>query len=211
MISRNTEKLDAVSILAKGNSALRDERFAEAIDYYRSALSEQPGLSFIIRPNLEYAQSKVMDTDETSQHKSAQLQQPNPTTLPSVERYALVIHVYHLDTLKDLAAHTIHFPEFCDMFATCPDFFSTAELDLIRQHLPHARIVKVPNVNQDIGALMNLMNHVDLRDYGFICKIHSKKGNKNPVAWRRALLKGVLGDKSQVERTIQFFHEHPDL
>lgn len=210
-LGKATEKFDAASILAKGNSALRDERFAEAIDYYRAALSEQPGLSFIIRPNLEYAQSKVMDTDETSQHKLVQSSQPNLTTLPSVERYALVIHVYHLDTLKDLAAYTTHLPEFCDIFVTCPDFFSTAEIDLIKQNLPYAKIIRVPNANQDVGALMNLMTRVDFHDYGFICKIHTKQGKKSPVAWRQALLSGVLGDKIQVERTIEFFHENPAL
>lgn len=204
----------AVDALANGNRALRAGRFADAIDYYRHALEHQPELFLVIRSNLEYARSRLSPADGedvSSQHQQSQPSQLSSFVFSTGERYALVIHVFHLDTLGDLSASAAHFPESGDIFVTCPDSFSRTECDHIRSYFPRAEIIQVPNVNQDVGALMGVMAQVDFTDYGFICKIHSKKGNKCPEKWRRALLDGVLGSKAQVERTIELFQNDGDL
>ncbi|EIM65228.1 glycosyltransferase [Desulfobacter postgatei] len=204
----------AVNALANGNRALRGGRFADAIDYYRHALEHQPELFLVVRPNLEYARSRLSPADAqdlSSQDDQFQSPQFSASVFSTGDRYALVIHVFYLDILGDLKASAAHFPESGDIFVTCPDSFSRIECDDIRSFFPRAEIIQVPNVNQDVGALMGLMAQVDFRDYGFICKIHSKKGNKCPEKWRRALLDGVLGSKAQVERTIRLFQSDDEL
>lgn len=147
------------------------------------------------------------------------LAQEKPTvTLPQVKnaslpasQAALVIHVYHLDTLSDLSKYAANFPATADQFVTCPDSFDQDQLNLITKALPRARIVKVPNAGQDVGALIALAEQVDIVRYEVICKIHSKKGAKEPARWRHALLRGVLASPKQVNTILDAFKNDPKL
>ncbi|WP_167767252.1 glycosyltransferase [Jannaschia formosa] len=130
---------------------------------------------------------------------------------PNQGRAALVVHVFHLDTLSDLAAYSANFPDDADQLVTCPDDFDAETLDLIAKALPRAQIVPVPNAGQDAGALIALARKIDLTCYDVICKIHSKKGAKEPARWRHALLRGVLGSRSQVDRILRAFETDPRL
>jgi glycosyltransferase involved in cell wall biosynthesis len=132
--------------------------------------------------------------------------------LPVVLRkFALIIHAFHLDVLDDLAMHVANFPKHADQFVTFPEDFSDEKRAKIKMVFPNATGVAVPNAGQDVGALFSLMDSVDLSQYGFICKIHTKKGKKKPREWRFALLRGVLGSQAQVKRTIEHFQTDPDV
>lgn len=126
-------------------------------------------------------------------------------------RHALVIHVFHLDVLDDLARHAACYPAGADRLVTFPDSLTGAERDLIAAALPGAQLFAVPNTGQDIGALLHLGAQVDLGRYGFLCKIHSKKGDRKATEWRHTLLQGVLGSEAQVARTIAAFRADPGL
>lgn len=126
-------------------------------------------------------------------------------------RAALVVHVFHLDVLADLTGYAANFPAGADRFVTCPDSFGEAELARIAKALPGARIVQVPNAGQDVGAMLALDAKVDLTRYDLICKMHSKKGEKEPARWRHALLRGILGSRAQVEQILEAFERDPRL
>lgn len=126
-------------------------------------------------------------------------------------RAALVVHVFHLDVLAELTGYAANFPTGADRFVTCPDSFGEAELARIAKALPGARIVQVPNAGQDVGAMLALDAKVDLTRYDLICKMHSKKGAKEPARWRHALLRGVLGSRAQVEQILEAFERDPRL
>ncbi|RLL71281.1 glycosyltransferase [Paenirhodobacter hankyongi] len=126
-------------------------------------------------------------------------------------RAALVVHVFHLDVLADLTGYAANFPAGADRFVTCPDSFGEAELARIAKALPGARIVQVPNAGQDVGAMLALDAKVDLTRYDLICKMHSKKGAKEPARWRHALLRGILGSRAQVEQILEAFERDPRL
>lgn len=126
-------------------------------------------------------------------------------------RAALVVHVFHLDVLAELTGYAANFPTGADRFVTCPDSFGEAELARIAKALPGARIVQVPNAGQDVGAMLALDAKVDLTRYDLICKMHSKKGAKEPARWRHALLRGILGSRAQVEQILEAFERDPRL
>jgi glycosyltransferase involved in cell wall biosynthesis/lipopolysaccharide biosynthesis protein len=121
--------------------------------------------------------------------------------------HALVIHVWHLDVLDELAEAVLNLPEKVDQYLTIPAHFGSKEKELIKSKFPHANQVSVENLGQDVGALFQLMKKVDLCKYKFICKIHTKKGENMPDEWRRALLDGVLGSVQQVQYIIKKFRE----
>lgn len=135
-------------------------------------------------------------------------------TLPSnrnVDAFALIVHVWHLDTLDDLSAACDNFPAEADRFVTFADSLPPEDRKRIADRFAGAQLVAVRNVGQDVGALMQLMDQVDLGRYGFVCKIYSKKGSKMPEAWRRTLLGGVLGSRRQVDQIVAGFREDPQV
>ncbi len=129
----------------------------------------------------------------------------------SATDHALVVHVWHLDVLDELAEAAAHLPYQIDQFVTLPTQFGKAERDRIAAAFPRARQVVVENAGQDVGALFQLMKQVDLDRYSFLCKIHTKKGPSMPNEWRRALLDGVLGSERQVRHIIDRFRADPQM
>lgn len=135
-------------------------------------------------------------------------------TIPTdhnIGAFALIVHVWHLDTLDDLSAAYENFPADADRFVTFADTLSPDDCQRIADRFAGAQLVAVRNVGQDVGALMQLMDQVDLGRYGFVCKIHSKKGLKMPEAWRRTLLGGVLGSRRQVDQIVAGFRDDPQV
>lgn len=134
---------------------------------------------------------------------------PQKTAKPGA--CALVVHVWHLDTLNDLAAASRNFPADADCFVTYADSFPEDARKLVATSLPGARYIPVVNAGQDVGALFQMMDVVDLGRYDFICKVHSKRGAKMPTLWRRTLLDGVLRSSEQVDHIIRAFQQDPKV
>jgi glycosyltransferase involved in cell wall biosynthesis/lipopolysaccharide biosynthesis protein len=129
----------------------------------------------------------------------------------NIDAFALIVHVWHLDTLDDLSTACANYPADADRFVTIADSLPPEDRQRIADRFAGAQLVAVRNVGQDVGALMQLMDQVDLSRYGFVCKIHSKKGLKMPEAWRRTLLRGVLGSRRQVDQIIAGFRDDPQV
>lgn len=125
--------------------------------------------------------------------------------MPENTDHALVIHVWHLDTLDELSGYVANFTVGADRYVTYPDSFTPDICQTIAKKFPGAFYVPVKNEGQDIGALFQLMDKIDLKKYEFICKIHTKKGPMMPNEWRWALLNGVLGTREQVAHIIKSF------
>ncbi|ACM04349.1 rhamnan synthesis F family protein [Cereibacter sphaeroides] len=125
--------------------------------------------------------------------------------------HAAIIHVWHLDVLDDLTEALEHLHGSADQFVTLPSSFRQEQRDRVTAAFPKATIVEVENRGQDIGALFQLMQKVNLGRYDFICKIHTKKGPNMPEEWRRALLDGVLGSKRQVTHIVESFRADPKV
>ncbi len=143
----------------------------------------------------------------SSEHKD----HASGTSSDPASDHALVVHVWHLDVLGDLVEAVANLPEAVDQFVTIPALFDDAQRGVVSSAFPRAQMVPVENIGQDVGALFQLMKQVDLGQYDFICKIHTKKGPNMPHEWRRALLDGVLGSQRQVRHIIARFRADPKV
>lgn len=132
-------------------------------------------------------------------------------THPKVGQVALVVHVFHLDIVSEIVSYVGNFPEDADRFVTYPETLSADAVRFLEKSFPGAVLTAVPNAGQDLGALLALARQHDLTRYATICKIHTKKGMKEPERWRHALLRGTLGGRSQVAQTIRAFRRDPNL
>ena len=190
-----TEPRSNLDILKEANSLLRNGDIHQAKSLYIQLIGCEDIHQKIVTDNLELVNSRLRrdkNSDTASDH-------------------ALIVHVWHLDVLDELAEAAAQLPDTTDQFVSLPSQFGTAERDLIAAAFPRAQQIAVENAGQDVGALFQLMKQIDLGRYAFVCKIHSKKGPNMPNEWRRALLDGVLGSKRQVQHIIECFRADPQV
>lgn len=190
-----SEAKSDLDILKNANSFFRAGDLLRAKSLYSQLIDCEGIHQKIVAGNLELINSRLKNIKKNG----------------AASDHALVIHVWHLDVLDELAEAAENLPDTTDQFVTLPAEFGTPERDRIAAVFPRAQQVVVENVGQDVGALFQLMKQVDLGRYAFICKIHTKKGPNMPNEWRRALLDGVLGSKRQVQHIIERFRADPQV
>ncbi|PHQ62631.1 MAG: glycosyl transferase [Sphingobium sp.] len=125
--------------------------------------------------------------------------------------HAVIIHIWHMDVVQELKRHAAFLGSEADQFVTFADTLAPEKRLYIKSAFPKAQLLPIKNIGQDIGALFQLMQIVDLSRYDFICKIHTKKGNKRAAEWRKALLDGVLHSPTQVDEIVQAFRTDRDI
>lgn len=190
-----SEAKSDLDILKNANSFFRAGDLLRAKSLYSQLIDCEGIHQKIVAGNLELINSRLKNIKKNG----------------AASDHALVIHVWHLDVLDELAEAAENLPDTTDQFVTLPAEFGTPERDRIASVFPRAQQVVVEDVGQDVGALFQLMKQVDLGRYAFICKIHTKKGPNMPNEWRRALLDGVLGSKRQVQHIIERFRADPQV
>lgn len=120
--------------------------------------------------------------------------------------YAVLIHLYHLDTVSDLDWMLRSFGPDVDIFITIPEDSADHDPAAIADLFPRAReILTVPNRGQDVGAFLHAVQHLKGRGYRFFCKAHSKKGNKYPDTWRRVMLDALAATPQRVDDIVRLF------
>ena len=120
--------------------------------------------------------------------------------------FALLIHLYHLDTVPDLQLLIDSFPADVDVFITIPENSPGHDPDDIAMLFPRATgVMTVPNLGQDVAAFLEAVRRLKGRGYRFFCKAHSKKGNKYPEIWRRTMFDALAATPERVERIARLF------
>lgn len=174
-------------------------------------LDRAPSAEFDPEFYRQQLEAKKEDTEFPLLHYLTEGKHKGYVAHPSEGRIALVAHVFHLDTIPDLVSYSKNFPEDGDQYVTHPDFFDTETIAKIQAAFPKAHLIGVRNAGQDVGAFVSLARSVDFSNYQLICKIHSKKGAKEPILWRHALLRGVLGSERQVRTIVDKFVADPAI
>lgn len=124
--------------------------------------------------------------------------------------YAVLIHLYHLDTVPDLQLLIRSFPETVDIFITVPEGSPAHDPKAIARLFPRAtQIMTVPNQGQDVAAFLETVRRLKGRGYRFFCKLHSKKGNKYPETWRRVMFDALAATPDRVAQTVELFRSNP--
>lgn len=116
--------------------------------------------------------------------------------------HALLIHLYHLDTVPDLQRLVANFPPETDVFVTVPDDSPDHDPARIAEMFPGAEIMPVPNLGQDVGAFLAAVRALKPRGYRFFCKAHSKKGATLPEVWRRQMFDAIGATPQRVAGII---------
>lgn len=141
-------------------------------------------------------------------------------------RILVHVHVYYVDMWDELRSYL----ENLDTLKCSYDLFVTtvsedeALITKIRHFHPDAQIRKVANRGYDVWPFISVLNEVDLSQYSYIIKLHTKRDNftdpepgwtiKSPYnlygkRWREHLLSFMK--KDNLEKCFQAFEEDSQL
>ena len=83
---------------------------------------------------------------------------------------------------------------------------------------PNAKFVKCPNIGYDILPFINVLQLVDLKNYDYILKIHTKAYREQQFqywesgyGWRNILVNALLGSKHNFYRCLKYFEKNKNI
>mgnify|MGYP003291260291 CR=1 FL=1 len=88
-------------------------------------------------------------------------------------------HIYYPEMWAELreCIHNIE-PHPFELFATMVEEHSSIQQDILT-HFPNAHIEIVENRGYDVGPFVHIINQVNLDDYSYVVKLHTKRDMKN--------------------------------
>lgn len=136
----------------------------------------------------------------------------------SIKPFLVHVHIYYVDMYEEIKASLLNISKYkFDIFFTfvkdCPDIFED-----IHKNFPSAHIEVVENLGFDVGPFIHVLNKVNLDDYSYIIKVHSKRSFKSGFLfniqsgdrWRRSLL-GFIHDESVFNRVLSNLENNPSI
>jgi lipopolysaccharide biosynthesis protein len=139
-------------------------------------------------------------------------------------RILIHAHVFYLNLWDELLECINNYFSVCeekhciDVFLTYPEDDKEI-LEKLKLDLPKAVIISVCNRGYDIGPFIEVLHHVDLNQYDYIVKLHTKRNLDNAWVnyrcyngneWRRELL-SFCSTKENVKQTMDAFSKQADL
>lgn len=146
------------------------------------------------------------------------------SSVPCSERVAVLAHVFYPQFWPDLRNCIRNFLSVCGeervrVVLTLPETMQGSVRDSLSSDFPEATILPVPNRGYDVGPFFHALNHIDLDDFDYVVKIHTKRDleccyvNFRPLygsAFRKACLE-FCSTRRSVERLMQAFKSQPDV
>ncbi|MFA9440963.1 glycoside hydrolase family 99-like domain-containing protein [Uliginosibacterium sp. sgz301328] len=119
---------------------------------------------------------------------------------------AMLVHLYYVDLLDDVVDAIEASGVRADVFLSVRPDVSIEELTRIRERLPHAYIVTLPNRGRDILPMLHLLPELLSRRYVAVCKLHGKKSLQlaNGAQWRNDLYSALLDPSVAARVTARF-------
>lgn len=130
-------------------------------------------------------------------------------------------HLYYLDQLDYFLEKLLNI-EGCtyELYVTMVEKNAEAEQKILRL-FPDARILLVPNKGYDVGPFIDVLNRVNLRDYDYVLKVHTKNTSLNNgdkingkwisrKCWMPLLVESLIGSEKIFANNLLRFARHPE-
>ena len=130
------------------------------------------------------------------------------------------IHIFYPEMwgeLKECVKNITPHP--FDMFVTMVEEHSEIQND-IKNNFPSAKIEIVENRGYDVGPFIHVINQINLDDYSYVVKLHTKRDmpqgtslnyyNMSGKRWREHAL-SIIKDKEKFENCINAFTQNGNL
>ena len=134
---------------------------------------------------------------------------------------AVIVHVFYLQIWKEIAAcirNVIDLSSKADVFITISESCDKRLELFVRRDFPSANIKRLPNRGFDVGPFFEVLHRINLEDYDYIIKLHTKRNCFGIVnfwpfwrgQWRTALL-GFCKTRKRVHRTLEILGKRQDV
>ncbi len=135
---------------------------------------------------------------------------------------AVHLHLYYLEQLPDILKYleSLEAVDY-DLFITMIQKNESAEKQIMQAH-PTAQIKIVSNRGYDIGSFIDFLSSVDLNNYEYILKIHTK-GEKSPnhtllnkrwlnnKLWKEILFQCLLKSKTRLLSNLKILEKNKKI
>lgn len=129
-------------------------------------------------------------------------------------RVAAVLHLFYPELWSEFAEVMAELPRHARIYVTAPQDRLAWVRRIVGTDCPDAVVIGVPNRGRDLGALVQLLAHVDLQDVDYVLKLHSKRSpHLSPFVgarWRRELLHDLL-PKGRVGQVLAWLEANPEV
>ena len=134
---------------------------------------------------------------------------------------AVIVHVFYLQIWKELAAcirNVIDLSSKADVFITISESCDKRLELFVRRDFPFADIKRLPNRGFDVGPFFEVLNRINLDEYDYVIKLHTKRNCFGIVnfwpffagQWRRNLL-GFCKTRKRLIRTLEILADNQDV
>ena len=135
-----------------------------------------------------------------------------------MKRFAIHVHVFYSELWSEIANCLKNFPPAeCDIFITAPAKNEVLCQQIINS-LPNASYEITENRGYDVGPFVETINHIELSQYEYIVKLHTKRNwrgwfNSTFVRgsiWRDLLIE-FCATKDNLNRCLSIFSADPNV
>ena len=82
----------------------------------------------------------------------------------------------------------------------------------IKAFKPDAKFIKVNNVGYDVWPFIQALKQVDLDNYDYVLKIHTKNGRQyHNYIWRNVLVDSLLESQKRFKQNLELFENNPNI
>ena len=130
------------------------------------------------------------------------------------KKIAVHLHIYYEDKWGEIAAYLANLQSYdYDLFVTLIKPNEELEKN-IKKFKPEAQVFVIDNRGYDIGAFVWFLHQINLADYDYILKIHTKNTTRDTLThincfylknseWSKLLWDGVLKDEGRVKQVME--------
>jgi O-antigen biosynthesis protein len=130
-------------------------------------------------------------------------------------RVAVVLHLFYLEQWDEIKPLLLNIPYDFDLFVSTIAENNSVVMAMLAADFPKAKLYITENKGRDIGPLFELLQHENLANYNFVCKLHTKKSpHLDPdlvQKWREELLVSLLPSKEGVQAIFDLFNTRPEV
>lgn len=149
----------------------------------------------------------------TRTHPSA----PHTTTIAEDMKAAVVVHLYYMDLIDEVAALIKSRRQSFDVIITT-SFDNAGWVERIDQMFPRVKIILCENKGRDVRPFLTLLEQGFLDGYDLVCKMHGKKSQHKKTGsqlmgdvWRRRLFMDLLGNQKELDSLLVRFSQDKRL
>lgn len=137
---------------------------------------------------------------------------------------AVHLHLYYMEQLPEFISLLKNMDKAAiayDLFVSLPEGYPDIE-DKIRAFKPKAYIWHPENRGYDIGAFIDFLHKINLADYDYILKLHTKRNKSNDYCyfngvrfnaktWCRMLKESLLLNSDVIKENFSLLENNPDI